>query len=91
MSALRRQFSIDDHLGRYQKALSHLRSLDVFGEFKEYMVRHQLYQAALNMYKYEPEKMNEIMTLYAAYLESQSKFKEAGIGEFSISFMCVRY
>lgn len=81
MPLLRRQFSIDDHLGRYQKALGHLRGLDHFGEFKEYMIKHQLYQAALNMYKLEPENMKEIMTLYAGYLESRSRFKEAGLGK----------
>lgn len=76
----RRHFSIDNHLGRYLKALTHLQSLGVFGEFKDYMVKHQLYQAALKMYKYETEKFNEIMMLYAEYLESQSRFQDAGLG-----------
>ncbi|KAI9793490.1 MAG: hypothetical protein M1816_007922 [Peltula sp. TS41687] len=76
---LRRQFSIDDHLGRHHRALSHLQSLRIFEEFKAYMVKHGLYQAALNMYKYERENMKEIMALYAEHLENQSRFKEAGL------------
>lgn len=79
MSELRRRFSIDDYLGRHGKALTHLHQLDVFEELETYTQKHILYKEALTIYRYQPEGLNAIMKLYAAYLESQSNFREAGI------------
>ncbi|KAI9827006.1 MAG: hypothetical protein M1826_006485 [Phylliscum demangeonii] len=79
MTPVRGKFSIDDHLGRRAKALGHLRSLDEFDEFKAYMARHGLYEAALQLYKLEGARVDEIMARYAGFLESQSRFKEAGL------------
>ena len=80
MESLRRQFSIDDHLGRFQKALRHLCDLHAFEEIKPYTVKHSLYAEALDFYRYQDDKLKEIMKIYADHLQSSGQFKEAGIG-----------
>lgn len=80
MEALRRQFSIDDHLGRFQKALRHLCDLHAFEEVKPYTVKHNLYAEALDFYRYQDDKLKEIMKVYADHLQSSGNFKDAGIG-----------
>lgn len=83
MEDLRKKFTIDDHLGRYSKALSHLHGLgdSAFDELVSYTVRHELYQAALDIYLYEETKQAAIMSKYAVYLDSCSRFEDAGIGK----------
>ncbi|KAH0543824.1 hypothetical protein FGG08_001863 [Glutinoglossum americanum] len=75
----RRKFSIDNHLSRFPKALRHLHELGVIEEIRVYTVKNQLYKNALELYRYQSERLNEIMRLYAEYLNGQSNFKEAGI------------
>lgn len=79
MSTLRRQYSIDDYLGRYSKSLRHLYDLDAFDELENYVVKHTLYSQALEMYRYHAEKLAVIMRLYGDYLQRNAKYKEAGI------------
>ncbi|SPO03399.1 related to killer toxin insensitive protein 3 [Cephalotrichum gorgonifer] len=79
MSELRRRFTIDDHLGRREKALVHLKELDAFEELQNYMVKYALYQKALAEYRYDGERHAVLMDLYAQYLESKSEFREAGL------------
>ena len=81
MSALRRQFTIDNDLGRYSKALLHLHDLDDFEELKRYTEKHELYAAAVDLYKYQPERLNQLMRLNGDFLNSRNRFKEAGIGK----------
>ncbi|CAN8103768.1 unnamed protein product [Discula destructiva] len=76
---VRRKFAIDDHLGRREKALQHLHALNVFDEVQTYITRHNLYQAALRLYRYDTERHNAVTDLYATHLESQSKYREAGL------------
>ena len=78
MSVLRRQFAIDDHLGRYDKALQHLYDLKTIVELKAYTVKHELYSHALELHRYEPESLSEIMHLYAWHLQENAKYKDAG-------------
>lgn len=82
MEDTRRKFTIDDHLGRHEKACRHLHELgdDVFAEMKSYITKHELYQTALNLYKYNQEKLKIIMGLYATYLEGVSRYPDAGLG-----------
>ena len=77
----RRQFTIDDHLHRYTKALKHLHSINHFDEFASYVKKHTLYEESLALCCYEHEKINHITELYAAYLLSKNRFKEAGLGK----------
>lgn len=79
MSELRRRFSIDDYLGRYTKALSHLYALDAFTELQAYTQKYSLYQSALSLYRYNPANHSTITELYAQHLESKSQFKEAAL------------
>jgi elongator complex protein 1 len=79
MTELRRRFSIDDHLGRLSKALSHLHALDAFAELQTYTQKHSLYQSALSLYRYNLTQHASITSLYAQHLESKSSFKEAAL------------
>ncbi|KAM7208473.1 IKI3 family domain containing protein [Naviculisporaceae sp. PSN 640] len=79
MSVLRRQFTIDDKLGKREKALDHLKAMGDFEETSAYAVKHKLYQHALKIYRLEPEHLRTLTDLYAAYLRSTSQFREAGL------------
>ncbi|KAK4549899.1 hypothetical protein LTR36_005200 [Oleoguttula mirabilis] len=79
MQPLRQRFAIDNDLKRYRKALSHLHTLEVFDELKAYMSKHELYSAAIEIYRYENVKLTELMRLYADHLSSRNRYKEAGI------------
>lgn len=80
MPDLRRKFSIDDYLKRYEKALGSLHQLDSFDEFRAYTAKHKLYTVALEHCRYQDEKLSEITRIYAEHLQSESKYKEAAIG-----------
>lgn len=79
LSELRRKFQIDDHLERRAKALVHLQVLDAFDELCAYTTKHTLYQDALKLYRYDQPRLSALTDLYAAYLESTSAFREAGL------------
>lgn len=79
MPELRRRFTIDDHLGRREKALMHLKELNAFDELLKYVVKHGLYQKALAAYRYDSERHAVLMDLNAQHLESTSQFREAGL------------
>lgn len=79
MSVLRRQYSIDNHLGRFKKALRHLCDLSAFDEVKDYTIKRGLYPEALDFYRYQEDKLKEMMRLYADFLQQNGKFKEAGV------------
>ncbi|KAL5346138.1 putative elongator complex protein 1 [Pseudogymnoascus australis] len=82
MPVLRRQFSIDDHLGRHAKALTSLRDSsppDETAEIDAYIVKHALYKPALTLYRYVPARLSEITHLYAVHLEAKSQFHAAAL------------
>ena len=81
MPALHRQHAVDDYLKRYKKALKHLHDLSDFEVFKDYMVKHKLYEDALQMNRYQEENIRCLLPLYASYLEQESRYKEAGVGK----------
>lgn len=83
-STLRRQFSIDNHLNRYKKALNHLCEMKAFDEVKTYTVKHGLYSEALDFYRYQEDQLKELMRLYADHLHQEKKFEEAGIGTLNL-------
>ncbi|PFH59984.1 hypothetical protein XA68_11598 [Ophiocordyceps unilateralis] len=82
---LRRRFDIDDHLGRRSKALGSLQALDAFDELCDYATKHALYQEALKLYRYEAPRLQTLTRLYAAHLESQSAYREAGLAYESLN------
>ncbi|EHA55569.1 elongator complex protein 1 [Pyricularia oryzae 70-15] len=95
LSQLRRCFTIDDHLGNREKALGHLKADSDFEGVKDYAVKHSLYQDALGLYRYEAEQSRTLMALYAEYLESNSRNREAGLayealGKFAEAMSCYR-
>ncbi|KAI1825685.1 elongator complex protein [Xylaria intraflava] len=79
LPTLRRKFGIDDHLGRYEKALAHLKDSHAHQEAQSYTVKHSLYSAALKLYRYDASNLAILRGLYAAHLESRSKYREAGL------------
>jgi elongator complex protein 1 len=79
MPALKRQFTIDDKLQHWEKALEHLKALNSFDDVKNYIVKHKLYQHALKIYRHEEQHHRAITDLFASYLKSTSRFKEAGL------------
>ncbi|KAK3714213.1 putative elongator complex protein 1 [Vermiconidia calcicola] len=85
MQPLRQQFKIDDDLKRNKKALSHLYALEAFDELKAYMAKHELYAAAIDLFRYDTARLSELMQLYADFLSSRNRYKEAGIAYESIS------
>lgn len=82
---IRRQFSIDDYLGRHSKALQHLHTLDSFDELQAYTQKHTLYQSALALYRYVPDRQAHLTNLYAEHLESKAKYKEAALAFSSLN------
>jgi elongator complex protein 1 len=76
---VRRKFSIDDHLSRHSKALVHLQALKSHQESQDYTVKHSLYADALKLYRHDAPNLAIITRLYATYLESRSRFREAGL------------
>lgn len=82
---LRRRFRIDNDLGRHNKALQHLFDLKAHDEIQTYTQKHELYAAALELYRYDTSNQNSIMRLYASFLSSRNRYKEAGIAYTSLS------
>lgn len=76
---LRRKFQIDDHLGRKEKALAHLKAMEEFDELCEFTSKHALYGEALKLYRYDEQRHRTLTGLYALHLESASSFREAGL------------
>lgn len=80
---LRRRFLIDTYLKKYEKAIGHLAEIhkdeDLTEEFKDYVVEHELYKTGLSIFKYETDKQNVILSLYAKNLSSKQEYVEAGL------------
>ncbi|KAI0426308.1 IKI3 family-domain-containing protein [Xylaria sp. FL1042] len=76
---LRMKYVIDDHLSRHEKALSHLKDMHAHQEAQDYTVKHSLYPAALKLYRYDATNLALLRGLYAAHLESRSKYRDAGL------------
>ncbi|KEY76028.1 killer toxin sensitivity protein IKI3 [Aspergillus fumigatus] len=81
----RRRFEIDNYLGRWAKALKHLHALNAYDEIRVYVIKHELYKEAIDLFKYQPEQLRDITHIYADFLHDHSKYKEAGIAYESLS------
>ncbi|SMR61040.1 unnamed protein product [Zymoseptoria tritici ST99CH_1E4] len=79
MQPLRQRFSIDNDLKRHSKALTHLHAMNEFDELKSYTTKHDLYSAAVELYRYDNTRLAELMRLHADFLTSRNRYKEAGI------------
>ncbi|RAH77059.1 killer toxin sensitivity protein [Aspergillus japonicus CBS 114.51] len=91
MPELRRQFEIDNYLGRTSKALKHLHALNAHDELRAYAIKHTLYKDAIDLYRYQAEQLRDMSHLYADHLFDQSKYKEAGIAYESLSLYTDAY
>lgn len=74
-------FEIDNHLSRNAKAIKHLHALNAHDELRSYAVKYALYLDALDLYKYQPHHFDTINQLYADYLLTQSRPREAAISK----------
>ncbi|KAL5615131.1 uncharacterized protein BROUX77_000968 [Berkeleyomyces rouxiae] len=81
----RRKFTIDDHLARREKALGHLKDLEVFDEFCSYTIKYSMHKLGLSLFRYDVEKHAALTLLYAEYLEANSKNQEAGLAYESLN------
>lgn len=88
MSELRRKFTIDDQLGKKAKALGYLNDMQDFEGLQVYMTKNELYKEALDLCKYKPKEEKAVLHLYAVFLNSRNRFKEAGIGEYKLFYPC---
>ncbi|KAF3491898.1 elongator complex protein 1 [Arthroderma uncinatum] len=79
VSELQRKYEIDNHLGRFTKALKSLHALGSYDDLKLYTIKHSLYKDALELYKYQPDLLRDMTQLHADYLYDQSNYKEAAI------------
>ena len=81
MDELRRRFTIDDKLGRFDKALKSLyeMGLDNFDEARSYTAQKELYTEALGLYAYAHAQRDLVMRDYADFLLAMSRFREAGL------------
>ena len=70
---------VDNHLGRFGKVLTHLQDLNDFEGFQTHVVKHSLYEEALALYRYQENRIKDIMQSYAEYLKKQSRNQDAGI------------
>lgn len=50
-----------------------------FQEFDEFVCQHDLYKPALAIYRYDTERSNDILKLYAADLRTKQQFAESGL------------
>jgi elongator complex protein 1 len=82
---LRRNFTIDDHLRHYSKALISLHALGAHDEVENYVTKHALYQQALELYRYDPEHLTTITRLHATHLTSQSNHLASAIASESLA------
>jgi elongator complex protein 1 len=80
----RRKFEIDNHLKQYSKAMGHLALLEDFEEIKRYTTLHKLYSDALLAFRYDSNRHDAIVKLYADDLYSNSKWKEAGLSKYQV-------
>ncbi|KAK6376159.1 putative elongator complex protein 1 [Exophiala oligosperma] len=77
LPTLRRQYTIDNHLHKYARALSSLHALKAHDDVEAYAVKHELYTTALDLYKYDKAHLEHIMRLYAQHLAAQSQHSHA--------------
>ncbi|KAF8132053.1 pol II transcription elongation factor [Boletus edulis] len=74
------RFKIDDHLRRYEKALSNLNlaGLNYFQEALEYVERYQLYEEGLTIWR-GTEHHQAILTAYGSWLFDRRDHKQAAL------------
>ena len=92
------RFTIDDYLKRYDKALVQLSQClpeKTFDDVLTYIKKHNLYRAALVLYKDQRERYDviplspdmltqAILGIYAGYLDDNSQHSDAALGILSL-------
>lgn len=75
------QYTIDEHLGRHEKALENLSRADDshFSECLELVKKHKLYRLAMDLFQNEEAKRKQVLHQYAEYLASRERHHEAGL------------
>lgn len=91
LPVLRRRFQIDDHLKKYSRALVSLHALEAHDEVQTYTVKHGLYTAAMDLYRYDPVHLASMTRLYAEHLSNLSRHSSAAtlfesLGDFESAY-----
>ncbi|ELR18862.1 elongator complex protein 1, putative [Acanthamoeba castellanii str. Neff] len=75
------RYTIDDFLGRHEKALENLSQADesYFPQCIELMKKHKLYRLAMDLFKNDQEKHKQVLCHYAKYLVFRERHHEAGL------------
>ena len=76
--AERRRFEIDDHLKRHAKALESLYRYSDFESFQAYVMKHSLYEEAIQITLSSNTQVLAITGLYAKYLQAHAHYGKAG-------------
>jgi elongator complex protein 1 len=79
MPSLEQRYTIDNDLKRYNKALAHLHAMEDFERLKTFTTQHELYAAAIELYRYDSARLGQLVRLQADFLSERSRYKEAGI------------
>ena len=75
-----RKFSIDQHLGRNDKALEHIvKCSDKFDICHQFVVKHRLFKQALGLVTTGSDEYKQICHSYGEYLEAKKYYEEASI------------
>lgn len=79
LQPLRQKFAIDNDLKKYNRALSHLFQIGEFEELKAFTIKHELYSAATELYRYDNARLLQLVRLHADFLSERHRYKEAAL------------
>ncbi|KAJ3416474.1 hypothetical protein HDV05_001632 [Chytridiales sp. JEL 0842] len=92
LSMYRQRFRIDEHLGRFGKALGHLRVLvkesdekadssgsAIFEELLKFTGAHRLYKEALDLFVGDVQRTKAILNVYGDHLMGNMNYEDAGL------------
>lgn len=77
LPVLRRQYTIDNHLKRFAKALVSLHAMGEHDEVEAFTIKHNLYTDTISLYKHSSSHRDKIKKLYADHLADNSKHAHA--------------
>lgn len=76
---------VDVYLKKYEKALESLVKIpieegkDIQDEIIDFIIDHELYKHALQLYKYDEKNFNLILKFFASYLHTTQKYTQSAI------------
>ncbi|GLV37639.1 Elongator complex protein 1 [Carabus blaptoides fortunei] len=75
-----RNFKINSHIKRFEKALKYLIKCDnVLDELQEFISKNKLYKLIMNAVEPSNQWFQPLMQVYVDYLQTEEQYKEAGL------------